>query len=150
LYLFNSVAIFTLLLTNERKATLIVHWLNEFSVHKTKTIVFIILVFSWLGIPPLLGFWAKWAVLLSTISFNNKALIVLLILFSIILSSFYYLRLVKNSISQSRETYYTWKNNLLERTQQISLNHLLVVIGFNTVFFFAVISLLFTLSQTLL
>lgn len=59
-------------------------------------LAFLMLVFmmSMAGIPPFLGFWAKWAVLLEVVNAGMIWLAVLAVVFSII-GLFYYLRLVR-------------------------------------------------------
>ena len=56
--------------------------------------IMLILMLSMAGIPPMLGFWAKWAVLTQLVSAGFIQLAVLAIFFAII-GAFYYLRIIK-------------------------------------------------------
>lgn len=58
------------------------------------TILFIIILFSIAGIPPLVGFYSKLYIFISGIKSNFSFLILLAAIISVI-SSFYYLRLIK-------------------------------------------------------
>jgi NADH-quinone oxidoreductase subunit N len=56
--------------------------------------VMLLLMFSMAGVPPTVGFYAKFAVLNAAVSTGHVALVVLAVLFSLI-GAFYYLRIVK-------------------------------------------------------
>ncbi|MCK5719132.1 MAG: NADH-quinone oxidoreductase subunit NuoN [Thiomargarita sp.] len=56
--------------------------------------IMLILMLSMAGIPPMLGFWAKWAVLTQLVSAGFIQLAVLAVFFAII-GAFYYLRIIK-------------------------------------------------------
>ncbi len=56
--------------------------------------IMMILMFAMAGVPPFLGFWAKWAVLREVIAADMMWLAVVAIVFSII-GAFFYLRIVK-------------------------------------------------------
>jgi NADH-quinone oxidoreductase subunit N len=51
-------------------------------------------MFSYVGIPPLAGFWAKWYVFLAAIEANMLALAVIGVVTSVV-GAFYYLRIIK-------------------------------------------------------
>lgn len=57
-------------------------------------IFYALMAFGLAGIPPLMGFFSKLFILLSALSFSAYSLVTILLVFSLI-SSFYYLRLVK-------------------------------------------------------
>jgi NADH-quinone oxidoreductase subunit N len=56
--------------------------------------VMLVLMFSMAGVPPLLGFWAKWSVLLEIVQAGLVWLAVVAVVFAII-GAFYYLRIVR-------------------------------------------------------
>jgi NADH-quinone oxidoreductase subunit N len=56
--------------------------------------IMLILMLSMAGVPPLLGFWAKWSVLSQVIQAGFIWLAVLAVLFAVI-GAFYYLRIIK-------------------------------------------------------
>jgi NADH-quinone oxidoreductase subunit N len=57
-------------------------------------VVMTVLLFSLAGVPPMMGFMAKWSVLQAVVSTGQVWLSVLAVLFSLI-GAFYYLRMVK-------------------------------------------------------
>ncbi len=60
----------------------------------TLAIVFLLVMFSLAGVPPLVGFWAKLEVLTALLAANHIAIAVVAVLFSLI-GAFYYLRILK-------------------------------------------------------
>ncbi len=54
----------------------------------------LILMMSMAGVPPFLGFWAKWAVLLQVVAADMAWLAVVAVVFAII-GAFYYLRVIR-------------------------------------------------------
>jgi NADH-quinone oxidoreductase subunit N len=54
----------------------------------------LILMLSMAGVPPLLGFWAKWSVLSQVIQADMVWLAIIAVIFAII-GAFYYLRIIK-------------------------------------------------------
>ncbi len=57
-------------------------------------LIMMIVVLSMAGVPPMLGFWAKWSVLSQVVAGGFMWLAVLAVLFSVI-GAFYYLRIIK-------------------------------------------------------
>ncbi len=55
----------------------------------------LVLMFSMAGVPPFVGFWAKWSVLREVVAAGHIELAVIAVLFSVI-GVFYYLRIIKN------------------------------------------------------
>ncbi len=64
------------------------------STNPVMATILTILMFSLAGIPPLAGFWAKWAVFLAAIEANLFALAVIGVLASVV-GAYYYLRIIK-------------------------------------------------------
>ena len=56
--------------------------------------IMLILMFSMAGVPPFLGFWAKWSVLLEVVKVDMLWLVVTAVAFSVI-GAFYYLRIIR-------------------------------------------------------
>jgi NADH-quinone oxidoreductase subunit N len=56
--------------------------------------IMLILMFSMAGVPPFLGFWAKWFVILEAVAAGHVWLAILAVLFSVV-GAYYYLRIVK-------------------------------------------------------
>ncbi len=56
--------------------------------------IMLILMFSMAGIPPLIGFWAKWFVIKEVVAMGYVWLVAVAVVFSVI-GAFYYLRIVK-------------------------------------------------------
>lgn len=67
---------------------------NLFSINKILSIIIILNIFSLAGIPPLAGFFSKFFIFFSAIKNNYLNIIIFAIIISII-SSFYYLKLIK-------------------------------------------------------
>ena len=90
--------------------------------------VMLILMFSMAGVPPFLGFWAKWFVFLELINAGIVWLAVLAVVFSII-GAYYYLRVVKLMYFDKPESMTASKSTRTMRLV-LSLNGLaLLVIG---------------------
>jgi NADH-quinone oxidoreductase subunit N len=71
-------------------------WVNLFFVNKTQALILALLLFSSAGVPPLVGFLAKFFILFSTISsFSSLTYLLIFALILSPLSAFYYLRLIK-------------------------------------------------------
>ncbi len=60
----------------------------------TLAIVFLLVMLSLAGVPPLVGFWAKLEVLTALLAANHLAIAVIVVLFSLV-GAFYYLRILK-------------------------------------------------------
>lgn len=76
----------------------------------TSGLILLPLLSSLIGLPPFIGFWSKWVILLSAI----KAQLFLGVLFFIlgsIISSFYYLRILKISFFEKTHLNLKWLNN---------------------------------------
>jgi len=88
--------------------------------------IMMILMFSMAGVPPFLGFWAKWFVFMELIAVGYVWLAVLAIVFSII-GAYYYLRIVKLMYFDKPESMVASKST---RTMRIvlSLNGLVLLI----------------------
>ena len=90
--------------------------------------IMLILMFSMAGVPPFLGFWAKWFVFLELINAGIVWLAVLAVVFSII-GAYYYLRVVKLMYFDKPESMTASKSTRTMRLV-LSLNGLaLLVIG---------------------
>jgi NADH-quinone oxidoreductase subunit N len=68
-------------------------------------LVFILNVFSLVGVPPLAGFFGKALILLSAVEVNMISLSLVFVFISIV-TAFYYLRLIKISVYESNEVWY--------------------------------------------
>jgi len=80
----------------------------------------LILMLSMAGVPPMLGFWAKWAVLQQLVNAGLIWLAILAVLFSVI-GAFYYLRIVK----------LMYFDKALDDTPIIVKGDMQIAIGFN-------------------
>jgi len=88
--------------------------------------IMLILMFSMAGVPPFLGFWAKWFVFLELIAVGQVWLAVLAIVFSII-GAYYYLRVVKLMYFDKPESMVASKSTRTMRLV-LSLNGLVLLI----------------------
>jgi NADH-quinone oxidoreductase subunit N len=68
----------------------------------TLAIVFLLVMFSLAGVPPLVGFWAKLEVLTALLAANHVAVAVVVVLFSLV-GAFYYLRILKTVFFDAAE-----------------------------------------------
>jgi len=83
---------------------------NYYYINRFMTILFITTLFSFLGLPPLGGFFSKY-IILFVLNLNNFISLTILILILNLISSFYYLRIVKLIISNEK---FSYKMNSLE------------------------------------
>lgn len=101
IYTFTLIGLFTSILNTRLRSTMrsiknIWSWTNLFFISKTQTIVVSLLLFSSAGIPPLVGFIAKFLLLfVLVLNFTNLYYLTLIALFIAPLSCFYYIRIVK-------------------------------------------------------
>ncbi len=87
--------------------------------------IMLILMLSMAGVPPLLGFWAKWSVLAQVVSADLIWLAVLAVLFAVI-GAFYYLRVIKLMYVDPPEDHTPLTANLDMRVG-ISINGLVIL-----------------------
>jgi NADH-quinone oxidoreductase subunit N len=89
------------------------------------TILFIITLFSFLGLPPFSGFFSKYLILF-ILNLNNLLSLTIIILILNIISSFYYLKIIKLLISNEKFSYninsLEYLNNKNKKILQISDN----------------------------
>lgn len=91
-----------------------------------------ILLFSFIGIPPLAGFFTK-LIILENLSNSSEYIMIFLVIFFTSLSSFYYLRLIrKKFFKRELKSFLMTKRNKLEIILLLNLN------GFNLLFFLLV------------
>ena len=81
-------------LMSNKKIKNLIEIYNLFYINKYLTIIFIITLFSFLGLPPFSGFFSKYLILF-ILNLNNFLFLSIIILILNILSSFYYLRIIK-------------------------------------------------------
>lgn len=77
---------------------------NYYYINKFMTILFIITLFSFLGLPPFSGFFSKYLILF-ILNLNNFLNLTIIILILNIISSFYYLKIIKLLISNEKFSY---------------------------------------------
>jgi len=98
-YFFSMVALFLFLVIvkayNPEKKSSYLHQLQYLYIPKQYSFFLIPLIFSMAGFPPLYGFFTKYFLLLETLNASGILFVALVLILNII-SSFYYLRLVKN------------------------------------------------------
>jgi proton-translocating NADH-quinone oxidoreductase chain N len=96
---------------------------NYYYINKFMTILFIITLFSFLGLPPFSGFFSKYFILF-ILNLNNFLNLTIIILILNIISSFYYLKIIKLLISNEKFSYNTnsleYLNNKNKKILQIS------------------------------
>jgi NADH-quinone oxidoreductase subunit N len=88
--------------------------------------IMLILMFSMAGIPPLVGFWAKWFVLKEIIAMGYVWLAALAVVFSVI-GAFYYLRIIKLMYFDEPENMIAIKSSQ-EMRIVLSINGIVVVL----------------------
>jgi NADH-quinone oxidoreductase subunit N len=96
IYVTMSVGVFAFILSMRREGRAVgrIDDLNMLSMHQpTAALALLLLMFSLAGVPPLVGFWAKFAVLTAAVDAGLVWLAVGGVLASVI-GAFYYLRLV--------------------------------------------------------
>lgn len=125
-YLITTLGVLIILYKSYNKS-LIIQWTNFISFNKLNTFIFITLILSWLGFPPLAGFLAKWVIILNLYKADNLLIIIIIIILSIMLSSFYYLRLIKINSSQSKNFYSTWEDSFIKSSINIELNYFTII-----------------------
>ena len=145
-YVITSISLFIIII-NSKTDTLIVNWINKYKYNKILTIIFVFILLSWLGIPPLLGFWTKLSVILLCIFMEIKILSLFILLTAIILSSFYYLRLIKTSLSESKNNLYIWKQNLTEKHIITHFEKFIILITLNIFLLFLILTLILDLMM---
>jgi len=148
IYLLTSISV--LILSSERGKSLLVEFGNYFSNSWAKGIIFGILILSLLGFPPLSGFISKLIVLINSLKLSSNIFLILIILFFIMISSFYYLRLFKIIMSESKELYFSWEMIFLKKNLIEGSSIFLSFSIFFTIFLFLNPSILFLWSQFIL
>lgn len=106
-YILTSFLLWTIFLnleTSKKFYLTISNLINLANKNLPLAIILIIGLFSFIGLPPLIGFFLKFFILTSLISNTYYLLSVILILFSLI-SSFYYLRLIKITFFEKTSTW---------------------------------------------
>ena len=96
-YVLMSVAVFGLILALSRPGRKAVHLAQYAGMARRDPLsatLLVVLLFSLAGIPPSIGFWAKWFVLLELVRAGHLLLAVLAVLCSVV-GAYFYLRLVK-------------------------------------------------------
>jgi NADH-quinone oxidoreductase subunit N len=88
-----------------------------------------ILLFSFIGIPPLAGFFTK-LIILHNLSNSSEYILIFLVIFFTSISSFYYLRLIRKKFFK-REL----KSFLMAKRNKVEIILLLNLNGFNLIFF---------------
>jgi NADH:ubiquinone oxidoreductase subunit 2 (subunit N) len=96
---------------------------NYYYINKFMTILFIITLFSFLGMPPFSGFFSKYLILF-ILNLNNFLSLTIIILIFNIISSFYYLKIIKLLTSNEKFSYninsLEYLNNKNKKILQIS------------------------------
>lgn len=82
---------------------------NMLYLNKYKTLLLLITLFSFLGLPPFIGFFSKYFIMYMMI-LNNYIILSLIILLISVISAFYYLRIIK--ISTSNEKFFYVLNDI--------------------------------------
>jgi NADH-ubiquinone oxidoreductase chain 2 len=94
-----------------------------FSINPALALCFVITMFSFIGLPPLVGFFAKQLVLTTALD-NNKIILVLLSVFTSVIGAVYYLTVIKTIYFEESEyikpTIYV--ENSLSNTYSVSLS----------------------------
>ena len=88
--------------------------------------IMLILMFSMAGVPPLIGFWAKWFVILEIISMGYVWLAAVAVIFSVI-GAFYYLRIIKLMFFDEPDSMLAIKSSK-EMRYVLSINGILVLL----------------------
>src|SRR5690348_13310674 len=98
IYILTMFTFFSILITLKKNTNKNIIYLTDLlylkKIYPTTRIVLTLLFFSMAGIPPLIGFFAKFYVFLAAIETNYYLLLVISILCST-LSAFYYIRIIK-------------------------------------------------------
>lgn len=144
-YLFSSLGVL-LILFYKTNSNLIIQWSNFFYYNRFISVIMLTFILSWLGFPPLSGFLVKWSVIVNLFKENNMIFIIILTVLSVMISSFYYLRLFKVNISETKNFYLAWENigfvdyNFIKINSFLVINWLLtslIIINPNPLFYFS-------------
>ena len=100
IYIFMSFGLFSFLLgVNDHFGDHSLKYISDFKLigknQPTAILLLTVIFFSMAGIPPLGGFFGKYFILLAGIQTNNFGLVIIALMVNLI-SSFYYLRLIRN------------------------------------------------------
>jgi len=100
-----------------------------FTVNPTLSLCLVITMFSFIGLPPLVGFFAKLMVLTSALD-NGKILLVLVAVLTSVISAVYYLSVIKTVYFENPEykKSYTYADISLSNTFSITLGILNLII----------------------
>jgi len=117
---------------NNSPIQLITQLKGYFTINPVLALCFIITMFSFIGLPPLVGFFAKQLVLTTALD-NNKIVLVLISVFTSVIGAVYYLTVIKTIYFE--ETDYikpsTYVENQLSNAYSITLSVLnLTVLSF--------------------
>lgn len=109
LYSFFSLIIWGLIIwiENQLIEDTIITRVDLISGKYTSNLILLPLISSLIGLPPFIGFWSKWVILLSAVK-AQLFLGVFIFIFGSIVSSFYYLRLLKISFFEKKKINLKW------------------------------------------
>jgi NADH-quinone oxidoreductase subunit N len=113
---------------------------NLYYINKNLSIFFIIILFSFLGLPPFSGFFSKYLILY-ILNLNNFLTISIFILILNLLSSFYYLRLIKFLNINEKFFYYINSLYFLNNNKNLFFINFTTNLNFEIFFFFFLINL---------
>lgn len=135
-FIFSSIYFFTLLILVIfliiKNKNLIVEFINIFVKKSFISIIILIVFLSFLGLPPLAGFFSKILVFLSLLSSSSLYLSVVLISITLI-SAFAYLRIINLSINNTKKNFFYWNRE----KEEIKNNYfLLFILTYFIIFWF--------------
>lgn len=130
---FLTLICFFCIILNYNKILLIE--LSNFSNYNKKIgFIILIILLSWLGLPPLAGFITKWYILITCLKFNF-IFIVFLILCSSIISGFFYIRIIKINFSENKSFYINWFDFFIKKRKYIKNDWIIIFLLYFIIFF---------------
>ena len=131
-YTIMSIGLFNIILSVQKKDKPF-YYLNSFinmnKVNQMLAFMFTIILFSMVGIPPLVGFFSKLYVFFSAIEAGLYILAVSGLVLSVI-SCFYYIRLIKIMYFENLDIYFCYKEVNYENSIILSMSFLFVITYF--------------------
>ena len=110
LYTFTTFTLFSLLFSSAQgnaQQKFLLNWNGCFLRNSTLAVCLALVLYSLAGLPPTVGFFAKFGVLLSTVASDNHVIAIIVVSFSSV-GCFYYIKLVKNFFFGSKHFSRNW------------------------------------------
>ena len=147
LYFSNVLDNNTLSEKNNSPIQLISQLKGYFSINPVLALCLVVSMFSFVGLPPLVGFFGKQMVLTAALD-NHKTVLVLIAILTSVIGAVYYLNIIKNVYFDSTEyeKSYVFVNTSLSNIFSITLSFMLLLISLFILYANEIISLTDLLS----